>query len=104
MSREELKRDFLEHLVRRCGDYIGLHEAVKRHKNIFRAYGITTYLNEINFDTEETMMCVMRCLEDMMGTDEGIHFGYNDPEQGETGNDGGKYYLFVPTVNGGKKS
>lgn len=30
-----------------------------------------------------------------MGTDENIHYGYNDPTQGETGEDSGKYYVFV---------
>ena len=90
-----LRENFLEHLVRRCGDYKGLHKAVKKHQSIFRAYGITTYLNEINFDTEETMFRVEKCLEEMMGTDENIHWGYNDPKQGDTGEDSGKYYLFV---------
>ena len=95
MKKKELKQDFLEHLVRRCGDYKGLHKAVRKHKAIFEAYGITTYLNEINFDTQDVMLCVKKCLEDMRGTDDDIHWGYNDPEQGETGEDSGKYYLFV---------
>lgn len=90
-----LRENFLEHIVRRCGDYIALHESVKKHHSIFKAYGISTYLNEINFDTEEIMFRVEKCLEEMMGTDENIHWGYNDPEQGETGEDSGKYYLFV---------
>ena len=95
MNKAELKRNFLKHLVRRCGDYKGLHAAIRKHKSIFKAYGITTFLNEINFDAQETMLLVKGCLEDTMGTDEDIHFGYNDPEQGETGEDSGKYYLFV---------
>ena len=85
MNKLELKRSFLEHIVRGCGDYKGLHETIRKHKAIFRAYGITTYLN------------VKKCLDDMMGTDDDIHWGYNDPEQGETGEDSGKYYLFVDT-------
>ena len=89
------KYDFLEYLVRRCGDYKRLHESIKKHKGIFKAHGITTFLNEINFDDEETMLRVEKCLEEIMGTDENIHYGYNDPEQGETGEDSGKYYLFV---------
>ena len=93
--REELKRNFLKHLVKRCGDYKGLHAAIREHKAIFRAYGITTFLNEINFDEEETMLLVEKWLEEMMGTDEDIHCGYNDPLQGEDGEDSGKYYLFV---------
>ena len=97
MNKLGLKRGFLEHIVRGCGDYKGLHATIRKHKAIFRAYGITTYLNEVNFDTQEVMLCVKKCLEDMMGTDDDIHWGYNDPEQGETGEDSGKYYLFVDT-------
>ena len=95
MKKKELKQAFLEHLVRRCGDYKGLHAAIRKHKAIFRTYGITTFLNEINFETEEIMFIVEKCLEEMMGTDEDIHYGYNDPLQGEDGEDSGKYYLFV---------
>lgn len=90
-----LKKYFLKHLINRCGEYKKLHKMVNNHKSIFKKYGITTYLNEINFDDEETMLLVKKCLEELMGTDENIHCGYNDPEQGETGEDGGKYYLFV---------
>ena len=72
-----------------------LWERGYKHKAIFEAYGITTYLNEINFETEEIMFLVEECLEEMMGTDEDIHYGYNDPLQGETGEDSGKYYVFV---------
>ena len=90
-----LKEDFLRHLIRRRGDYKALHLAVKEHRAVFLAYGITTYLNELNFETAEVMMIVEKCLEEMMGTDEDIHYGYNDPLQGEYGEDSGKYYLFV---------
>lgn len=41
------------------------------------------------------MFLVEKCLEEMMGIDEDIHYGYNDPLQGEDGEDSGKYYLFV---------
>lgn len=92
-----LKQDFLKRLVTRCSDYKGLHKAINEHPIVFKAYGIRTYLNEVNFDTQEIMLCVKKCLEDMMGTDDDIHWGYNDPEQGETGEDSGKYYLFVDT-------
>ena len=94
-NKDELRISFLKHLVKRCGDYKRLHETVRKHKAIFEAYGITTYLNEINFETEEIMFLVEECLEEMMGTDEDIHYGYNDPLQGETGEDSGKYYVFV---------
>lgn len=95
MRANELKCNFLKHLVKRCGDYKGLYAAIRKHKNIFKAYGITTFLNEINFDEEEIMFLVEECLEKIMGTDEDIHYGYNDSEQGETGEDSGKYYVFV---------
>ena len=95
MKANELRKVILKHFVKGCGDYKGLHAAIRKHEAIFRAYGITTFLNEINFDEEETMFLVEKCLEEMMGTDEDIHYGYNDPLQGEDGEDSGKYYLFV---------
>ncbi len=85
----------LEFVIKECGSYKGLHETINKRPEAFAEYGVTTYLNEVNTNTQEAMLTIVKSLTDMMGTDEDIHYGYNDPTQGETGEDGGKYYVFV---------
>lgn len=91
-KRDQMRLDFV---IKGCGSYKDFHEAINERPEAFAEYGVTTYLNEVNTITQETMLTIVKSLADMMGTDENIHYGYNDPAQGETGEDSGKYYVFV---------
>lgn len=98
LQREHMnKRDqmMLDVIVKSCGSYKSFHEAINERPEAFTEYGITTYLNEVNTTTQDAMSVIVKSLTCIMGTDEDIHYGYNNPEQGETGEDGGKYYVFV---------